>query len=197
MTAVTTLFDLPAPAPDPTIAAAPVGEVTDTEQGPWGLGTATFDPTRRYRYRLSRIWDPDRGRVNFLMLNPSTADAFTLDPTVRRCVGFARTWGYGALEVTNVFALRSTDPAGLRQVTDPIGPGNDNAILAAAQAADLVVAAWGVHATHLGRDTQVRSLLTAAGVDLHHLRLTKDGHPGHPLYVPGATTPTRWVPAHR
>lgn len=188
------LFDVPAPNPDPVIAHDPVGQVVDTEIGPWGLATATFDDTQRYRFRLSRVWDPNLPRVNFLMLNPSTADAFQLDPTVRRCVGFSKAWGAGALEVTNVFALRSTDPAGLKRIEDPVGVGNDTAIVAAARAADIVVAAWGVHAVLGGREGTVRRLLADADVQLRYLRLTKDGHPGHPLYVPGDTKPALWSP---
>lgn len=186
------LFDLPAPDPDPVIAAAPVGELVDTEQGKWGLATATFDTTRTYRYRLSRVWDPTKPRVNFLMLNPSTADAFNLDPTVRRCIGFAHNWDAGALEVTNAYALRSTDPAGLRHVDDPVGVDNDAAIIAAAQAADLVIAAWGPHATYQDREQNVRHLLDEVGVELHTLVLTKHGHPGHPLYIAADTAPVLW-----
>lgn len=189
------LFHLPPPAPDPVIATCPVGTETDTQDGPWGLATATFDPTRVFRYRLSRVWGPGP-RVNFCMLNPSTADAFVLDPTVRRCVGFAKAWGMGACEITNAFALRSTDPRGLQRVPDPVGPGNDEAIVAAGRAADVVVVAWGVHATWTGRDHAVAALLASAGVTTHCLRTTKDGHPGHPLYVPADSPLLPWPPRH-
>lgn len=178
-----------APGPDPVLAARPVGTEIDTARGPWGLATATFDRTRRYRFRLSRVWDPGRPRVCFVMLNPSTADALVLDPTVRRCAGYAQDWGFGAFEVTNVFALRSTDPTALRQVEDPVGPGNDDAILTAALAADRVICAWGTHATHRGRHTEVNGLLRGAGVTTEVLRLTKEGLPGHPLYLPRSATP--------
>jgi hypothetical protein len=177
------------PDPDPILAAKPVGTEIDTADGPWGLATATFDASRRYRFRLSRVWDPDRPRFCFVMLNPSTADALILDPTVRRCAGFASAWGAGALEVTNVFALRSTNPAALKRIDDPVGPGNDGAILAAALAADQVICAWGTHATHLGRHTAIRELLRGAGIAPAALRLTKQGLPGHPLYLPRSTTP--------
>lgn len=187
------LFDIEAPDPDPAIAAVPVGTIVDVEQGRFGLATATFDVQRWYRFRLSRVWDPALKRVNFVMLNPSTADAFAVDPTVRRCIGFAQAWGCGSLEVTNVFAYRATDPKVMAAQHDPVGDGNDDAILAAACAADLVVAAWGVHATLDGRETAVRRLLGGAGVELRYLRLTKGGHPGHPLYVPADTTPTVWA----
>ena len=178
-----------APNPDPIVAAKPVGTEIDTADGPWGLATATFDASRRYRFRLSRVWDPDRPRICFVMLNPSTADALVLDPTVRRCAGFASAWGAGALEVTNVFALRSTNPTELKRVDDPVGSGNDDAILAAALAADQVICAWGTHATHLDRHRSVRELLRGAGVAPAALRLTKMGLPGHPLYLPRSTTP--------
>jgi hypothetical protein len=126
------------------------------------------------------------------MLNPSTADAFQLDPTNRRCVGFAQAWGYGSMVTTNIFAFRSTNPAGLRTTKDPVGPENDEAILNAAKNADLVIAAWGTHGELQDRGNAVRGLLTEAGIELHVLRLTKAGHPGHPLYVSGDTVPTHW-----
>lgn len=190
------LFSLPPPAPDPAVVAE-AGQVVDAAEGRWGLATAVFSGCRTWRYRLSRVWGGPRRRVNFVMLNPSTADAWQLDPTVRRCVGFARAWGAGAVCVTNLFAVRSPRPSVLREVNDPVGPDNDAAILAAAGAADLVVAAWGTHGEYRGRDAQVRALLDDAGVELHVLRLTAGGHPGHPLYVPAAATPQPWRPRGR
>mgnify|MGYP000880158315 CR=1 FL=1 len=86
--------------------------------------TAGFSPDREFRYTLTRRWD-DRLLVNFLMLNPSTADENIEDPTIRRCMGFARDWGYGGLMVTNIFAYRSTDPKALYKVPDPTGPANN------------------------------------------------------------------------
>lgn len=170
--------------------------VVDEAVGDWGRASATFSIDRTYRYELTRVWGEEGASaprlVNFVMLNPSTADAFVLDPTNRRCVGFARDWGFDGFVTTNVFALRSTDPAGLRTVDDPVGSDNDTAIVRVATAADLVVAAWGVHATLGGREAAVVDLLAAAGVELHALRVTKQGHPGHPLYVPAAAEPVRW-----
>ena len=119
--------------------------VVDTAEGAWGAATATFSADRRYRYLLTRTWDPALPTVNFVMLNPSTADALELDPTNRRCVGFAQRWGYGSMVTTNVFAWRSTDPKGLRTPNDPVGPVNDAFLVESARSAALVVAAWGVN----------------------------------------------------
>jgi hypothetical protein len=164
----------------------------DIADGDWGHATATFSADRRHRYLLTRTWDATLPTVNFVMLNPSTADAFALDPTNRRCVGFARSWGFGSMVTTNVFAWRSTDPRGLRAADDPIGSANDSMILEAASSADLVVAAWGVHSALFGRGEAVRSMLGAAGIELHLLRLTNGGHPAHPLYLRGDTRPRPW-----
>lgn len=176
-----------------TSAASSESLVVDEATGDWGRATATFSADRRHRYLLTRHWSSSASRVNFIMLNPSTADAFTLDPTNRRCVGFAREWGFGGLVTTNVFAWRSTDPKGLRVPEDPVGPANDEFIIESARSCELVVAAWGVHAVLGDREAQVRSLLREAGVEAHVLRLTKQGHPGHPLYVAADTRPVAWV----
>jgi hypothetical protein len=149
---------------------------------------ATFDRTRRYRYRLWRTWDRSGPRLLFIMLNPSTADAEKLDPTVRRCVGFAERWGYGSLEVANLFALRSTDAGALYQVDDPVGPENDRHIEDAVRMSACVIAAWGHHGRLRGRDEQVQELVTRHA-DLSCLRRTKHGFPGHPLYLPGSLEP--------
>ena len=167
--------------------------VTDQSEGPWGRATATFSADRVHRYLLTRTWDDTAPTVNFLMLNPSTADAFQLDPTNRRCVGFAQAWGYGSMVTTNIFAFRSTDPAGLRTANDPVGANNDDTIIEAARSADLVIAAWGTHGELHGRGNEVRELLTKNKLELHTLRLTKAGYPGHPLYVAANTPPRLWV----
>lgn len=146
------------------------------------IGRATFDETRTYRYTLHRRWAPGGRRVCFCLLNPSTADEFKLDPTLTRCLGYARRWGFHAMETVNIFALRSTDPRGLREHADPIGPGNDRSIRTAARRADLVVAGWGSHGSLLGRGEQVAALL-ARICDPVCLGLTNAGAPRHPLYL--------------
>jgi hypothetical protein len=156
-------------------------------------GSAVLSPDGVYRYRLTRAWG--RGRfATFVMLNPSTADATADDPTIRRCLSFARAWGCGGLVVVNVYALRSPSPAELWRHADPVGPENDSnlawAASAAARAEAPLVAAWGVHAEPARVDA-VRSLpgmsrLAALGV-------TKDGHPRHPLYLRGDSELRSWT----
>ena len=143
---------------------------------------AKFDSERRFRYTLWRAWQNDGKRyVNFIMLNPSTADELALDPTVTRCCGFAKDWGYDAVYVTNIFALRATDPRELYAVTDPVGPANDQYICETAKGAALVVVAWGAHGRFRDRGFEVAEML--AEFKPKCFGLTKQGQPKHPLYL--------------
>lgn len=158
-----------------------------------------FSDCRLYRYTLWRIWGvgslpliklgdrkPDEAYVNFICLNPSTADETLDDPTVRRCIDYAKRWGYGALCVTNIFALRATDPEVMKAHAEPIGTSNIVVINQVAREADLVICAWGNHGMHLNRGEQVRRLLTKDGLSnkLHYLQLNhSSGEPAHPLYL--------------
>lgn len=153
---------------------------------------AEFSPCRRWRYLLWRQWDPQKPVANFLMLNPSTADEFKLDPTCSRARDYAERWGYGALIVTNVFGWRATDPKVMRSIDDPVGPGNDAAIVRAAKEADLVVCAWGNHGLHAERSSRVKNLLRKNKLEIHALRLNANGEPAHPLYLPGKLKPLTW-----
>ena len=154
---------------------------------------AQFSDCGLYRYQLTRHWAGTKDTVNFIMLNPSRADEFRNDPTVERCERRARAMGFGGFSVTNIFAWRDTDPHAMRRAAEPVGPRNDEIITAAAQQASLVIAAWGSHASHRARGADVARLLSNAGVTLHHLGLTKHGHPRHPLYVPYARLPEVWT----
>jgi hypothetical protein len=144
---------------------------------------AAFSDDRVYRYRLWRIWDRSKDLACWVMLNPSTADEFELDPTCRRVDGFTRRWGYGGWYVGNIFALRSTDPRELYRHQEPVGPDNDRAILEMATESQIVIAAWGNHGRYQGRGRQMMKLL--AGHDVHVLGKTKGGDPRHPLYIRG------------
>ena len=150
---------------------------------------AEFSPCKTYRYRLWRTWDETRPSLVMLMLNPSIADENQNDPTVERCQRRAMAMQYGSLQVTNIFALVSTDPAGLYSCEDPVGPGNNAAILDAVKDAGMVICAWGTHGKHQARAKEVVDMLRNAGVTPHCLGQNDDGSPKHPLYVAYSKTP--------
>ncbi|HKL69022.1 DUF1643 domain-containing protein [Salibaculum sp.] len=154
--------------------------------------TAIYSDCERYRYALTRVWNPSGEKVLFVMLNPSTATEVQNDPTVERCERRARTLGFGGFRVTNIFAWRDTDPRKMRGAPDPVGPENDQAIRAGADWADRVICAWGSHGAHLDRGARVEALLRATGAPLLHLGLTKHGHPRHPLYISYSRIPEPW-----
>jgi hypothetical protein len=162
-------------------------EIASSEAG------AEFSPCRKWRYLLWRRWDQARPVANFLMLNPSTADEVQLDPTCSRARNYAEKWGYGGLIVTNVFGWRATDPNAMKAVKDPVGPGNDAAIVRAAKEAAIVVCAWGNHGAFLSRSSDVKSLLNKSKIRLHSLRVNANGEPAHPLYLPGNLKARSWL----
>lgn len=140
----------------------------------------------KYRYVLRREWGFDvKNHVAFVMLNPSTADARIDDPTIRRCIGFAQSWGYDGLSVVNLFAYRATNPKNLMRAADPIGPDNDEWIRDITLRSKITVAAWGTKGNFLGRDQSCGKFLPF----LYCLELTKDGFPKHPLYVKSMRRP--------
>jgi hypothetical protein len=126
------------------------------------------------------------------MLNPSTADELKLDPSCTRARNYAEQWKFGALVVTNLFGWRATDPDDMKCARDPVGHGNDEAILQAARSSDLVICAWGNHGLHQQRSAYVLSRLRKARVELHVLRLNGCGEPAHPLYLPARLQPAPW-----
>ncbi len=151
---------------------------------------AAFSGCRRYRYALWRRWS-DGPQLLFVMLNPSTASETANDPTIRRCIGFARAWGYGALAVGNLFAWRTPSPARLRRARGPVGGPNDDWLVQLRDASSMTVAAWGNHGALHGRDRIVRALLG----DPHVLGLTAAGAPRHPLYARADLHPLHWSQA--
>jgi len=148
--------------------------------------SATFSPCRTWRYSLSRetAGDAACGSVAFVGLNPSIADEHRDDPTIRRCVGFARRWGFARLHVVNLYAFCSTDPRVLHDAADAVGPENDGMLQRFVSQADLVVCAWGT-AADPGRAEDVLAWIPAPFC----LGLTTHGSPRHPLYVRAATDP--------
>jgi hypothetical protein len=146
-----------------------------------------------YRYRLWREWDRSRPTLAFLMLNPSTADHLTDDPTITRCMSRAMTDKFGRLEVANLFPLRATDPTELLSHPDPLGAMRtaDVAVLDAIDRATMVICAWGSHPAAAERAAEVLQLLRMCGMrnKFFHLGLNKDGSPKHPLYIAASTRP--------
>lgn len=153
-------------------------------------GSAVFSPCGLFRYSLTRTFGGGQGRVAFLLLNTSTATAEINDPTIRRCIGFAQSWGYGSLEIVNLFAFRATDPRVMKRAADPIGPENDRHIIEAARTASLLVCGWGTHGAFRDRDREVMWLLRSVPVQPYCLEETKDHFPRHPLYISGNARPT-------
>lgn len=145
-----------------------------------------------YRYWLERRWDETLPACAFIMLNPSTADASKDDPTIRRVVGFSKAWGFGGVNVYNLFALRATDPRELRKHPAPVGPDNDIYLGQIPEEA-VIVAAWGSWGDHLHRAFDVRRMFKER---LSCLGLTNGGHPRHPLYISADTPrqPYPWAP---
>jgi hypothetical protein len=155
-------------------------------------GSAVISACGRYRYRLDRTWDPELARVCWVMLNPSTADADANDPTLNRCIGYSKAWGFGSLTVVNLYAWRATDPCDLPKDAEAIGPEADAYLANALRGANLVVCGWGgkvPRARRVGRDVHVLGMIREAGLEPMAITLTKSGDPGHPLYLRGDLTP--------
>lgn len=168
-----------------------------------------FSSCRKYRYTLWRDWSDIGGDclfssahgnahrfVQFIGLNPSTADETLDDPTIRRCIGFAKAWGYGALCMTNLFAFRATDPEVMKVEEFPVGESymNDLHLYRTAEKAGIVICAWGKHGSHgneRGKFVKAR-LMEVASTKLYHLGLNSDGSPRHPLYLSAKTVPALW-----
>ena len=152
---------------------------------------ATFSLCGWYRYSLERTWEPTAPRLCWFMLNPSTADAFADDPTIRRCLDFARRWGFGSIEVVNMYPLRSPDPAALwNPRNNPEGNGvmQYRAWRLAMSRSQRTIAAWGAHNV-MGRERTAVDMFR----DMDCLGFTKEGCPRHPLYVPAGVIPVAYA----
>ena len=142
---------------------------------------AIISACSKYRYSLWRIWNTNIGYVIFIGLNPSTADAREDDPTIRRCIGFAKNWGFGGIYMLNLFAFRATSPKELKKADNPIGPRNNKFLIGHIKHNGLNIACWGVQGSFMNREKTVIGLLGRN--NLSCLGLTQTGHPKHPLYL--------------
>jgi len=164
---------------------------------------AVISECSKYRYLLRRVWDHERPRALFVMLNPSTADAEIDDPTIRSCVRLTNAWMFGSFEVVNLFAWRATNPKELLEAGSPIGPRNDDIIDGAKYRCDLTVCAWGAHAaahrhyngSMSSRAKEVQSRLRTNVPVIYCLGTTKAGDPKHPLYIKTGTPPVVYTGA--
>lgn len=146
---------------------------------------AVFSPCRRYRYALWRIWHKNKPWVLFIGLNPSIADETNDDPTLIRCIHFAKNWGYGGVCMANLFAYRATKPRVLRSRKNIIGKDNDKWLITLTKDAGLVVAAWGNQGQYKQRANHVKAMIGP----IHYLKLTQRNEPAHPLYLKADLTP--------
>lgn len=141
---------------------------------------ATLSPCRKYRYCLWREWDSSKGTCVFIGLNPSTGNEKENDATITRCINFAKKWGYGRLEMVNLFGFRAREPNDMKKAVDPVGPDNDEILLKHSQSASLVVAAWSNDGIYNGRNIEVIELLK--DIPLKCFKITEKNQPIHPLY---------------
>ena len=148
---------------------------------------AKFSNDRKYRYTLSRTWDDTKGKVMFIGLNPSTADEIENDPTIRRCIDFAKSWGYGGLEMTNLFAFRATEPKDMKNSDEPVGIENNEWLLKLSKECDIVVGAWGNDGNFKNRGKEVIKMFD----DLYYIAKNKTGCPSHPLYLKANLRPQK------
>jgi len=145
-----------------------------------------FSSCRVWRYSLWRRWGGtvNRPLVAFVGLNPSTADETQDDPTVRRCIQFAKDWGFAGMFMLNAYAFRATDPRVMQAAPDPEGPANNSTLAYWGEHVDLIVAAWGNHCT----DERQAEICKVIGRPIHCLGTNKTGKPKHPLYLSSNTT---------
>lgn len=164
-------------------------EMTDEERS-----GAILSACGTYRYHLWRRWNPDLPTMCWVMLNPSTADAQEDDPTIRRCIGFAKREGCGGISVRNVFALRATDPKELLKHRDPVGPENEEHLLSArnVSALTILVLGWGSIKSPRLKWHYIKAANCLLPQSPYCLGTSKDGQPLHPLYLSADTELIKW-----
>jgi hypothetical protein len=140
---------------------------------------ANISIDKKYRYSLYRIWNDELPIVAFICLNPSIADDKIDDPTINRCIEFAKSWGYGGFYMLNLFAFRATNPSELTKVNDPIGMDNQNVILETITKVDKVICAWGNEGILLNQNKKILSIIE----NPYCIKINSSGEPSHPLFL--------------
>lgn len=146
------------------------------------IRTAIFDEHKKYRYSLITEWDEGKGKVFFILLNPSLADGKVDDNTTKRCIHFAKKYGYGSLEIVNLFVYIATNYSELKVLdkNEAIGSENYNYLIRAINSADNIIVAWGENGTIHQRHKEIEQLIDGYDVDCLGVP-TREGHPRHPL----------------
>ncbi len=153
------------------------------------ISKAIFSKDKKYRYVLERNWDNTKSSVLFIGLNPSTADEFENDPTIRRLIGFAERWGYGGLYVCNLFGFRTPYPKELFKVKKPVGPRNDYYIKKIQKKAAKTILIYGNHGEKLNRHLDIQKLVK----DPYCVQISKRKMPMHPLYLKYTERPIKYT----
>lgn len=146
------------------------------------IGYAIFSFDKKYRYTLGRKWS-NNGICLFILLNPSTADAFKLDPTITRAYNLSKRLGYGELIILNIFAIRGSNPDIIKDVADPVGTLNNYYIKKTVKKSDLIILGWGNHGKINNRSSEIINIINKIGKEYHVLDINKSGEPKHPLYT--------------
>jgi hypothetical protein len=152
------------------------------------IKNAILSSDRKYRYVLSRIWDDSKQAVMMVGLNPSTADENEDDPTVARCINFAKSWGYGGIYMLNLFAVRTPKPKKIYKADEPIGSENDKYLKEYSQKCDKIICAWGNDGSYKNRSNEIKSNFS----HLYYLKINKSGEPAHPLYLKSDLVPIKF-----
>jgi len=144
----------------------------------------------KYRYVLTRGCDVNY--IPFVMLNPSTADAMEDDPTIRRCCGFAESFGYEGIVVLNLYAYRATDPRELKKLSleEAIGKYNKGWWQHYLRE-EKVICGWGNNADKRVVES-FWQFCQNNGVQTYCLGVTKNNQPKHPLYLKADTQLIEW-----
>ena len=148
--------------------------------------SAIISEDKMYRYELSRQWDDQKPYVMFIMLNPSTADGMKDDPTIRRCINFGKSWGFGGIQVGNLYAYRATNPKELKNKADPWGPDNSAHLISMANRSKIIVCAWGHN-----KGIPVKIWKMFVKDKLYCIEKSVLGTPKHPLYLPKTLRPQK------
>jgi hypothetical protein len=149
---------------------------------------AVISKNQLYRYVLWRIWNERRERVNFIMLNPSTAGKTENDHTIIRCINYALYWGFGGMYVTNLFAFRSTDPNKMKSAPHPIGRLNNKYLKRYSEKCPMVILAWGRDGCFKNRDEEVLKLIGEKD-KIYCIEKSSIGFPKHPARLAGHLKP--------